>query len=213
MSQDHFIQIELLSDAAFSRGEGTAGAVDVEVEHDELGLPFLGGKTLRGLLRDSWLSMEFSGCFPELSLSWGRVFGAEADFGERCIVRIGDATVDGETRRWIEAAETRKDSLISPMAVLEALTVIRRQTSEDRITGAPAKTTLRSLRAVVRGLTLQAPLYWMKKPTPAEIRCLALSCLATRHAGLGRNRGRGHIRLTLDGDLEKTWHAAKGETS
>lgn len=208
MSQKTFIQIELLSDATFSRGEGTAGVVDVEVEHDERGLPFLGGKTIRGLLRDSWLSMHH--CFPELAQTTGRVFGPAADCDESSMLRIGDAVLDEETRRWIEAAESRPNHSISPAAVLEALTDIRRQTSEERSTGAPAETTLRAVRVIVRGLTLRAPLHWLADPTPQDVRCLSLALLATRHAGLGRNRGRGHIRMTLDGDPEKIRNAAKG---
>lgn len=208
MSRNQFIQIELLSDAAFSRGEGTAGVVDVEVEHDELGLPFLGGKTIRGLLRDSWLSMR--GSFPELAQAAERVFGPEADYDECSILGIGDAVVDEETRRWIEKAQRRSNHPISPTVVLEALTDIRRQTSEERRTGAPAETTLRTVRVITRGLTLRAHLHWLAEPSAEDIRCLSLTLLATRHAGLGRNRGRGHVRLTLDGDLEKTRNAAKG---
>jgi len=94
--------------------------------------------------------------------------------------------------------------------VLEALTDIRRQTSEERSTGAPAETTLRAVRVIVRGLTLRAPLHWLADPTPQDVRCLSLALLAARHAGLSRNRGRGHIRMTLDGDPEKTRNAAKG---
>ena len=208
MNRYQFIQIELLSDAAFGRGEGTAGVVDVEVEHDEWGLPLLGGKTIRGLLRDSWFPMGH--CFPELDEAARRVFGTEADCDECSIVRIGDAVVDDVTRRWIEAAEARENHPIPPAAVLEALTDIRRQTSEDRRTGAPAETTLRAVRVIVRGLTLQAPLHWLADPTARDVRCLSLALLATRHAGLSRNRGRGHIRMTLDGDLEKTRNAVKG---
>ena len=208
MNHSQFIQVELLSDASFSRGEGTAGVVDIEVEHDELGLPFLGGKTLRGLLHDSWLSMQH--CFPKLYLSADRIFGTDADFDENTILRVGDAVVDSEIRSWIEAAESRKSHRISPKMVLEALTDIRQQTSEERSTGAPAETTLRSVRVIIRGLKLQSPLYWLAEPTDDELRCLSLALLATRHAGLGRNRGRGHIRLTLDGVIKKTTQIAKG---
>jgi len=208
MSPNSFIKIELLSDAAFSRGEGTAGVVDIEVEHDDLGLPFLGGKTIRGLLRDSWLSL--SPCFPDLAKAGERVFGPEADFDERSILRIGDAVMEGQVRAWIEAALKRQGSHLHPAAVLEALTDIRKQTSEERSTGAPAERTLRSVRVVIRGLKLQAPLYWLEPPGTGEIHALSLALLATRHAGLARNRGRGHIRMSLDGDIEKTRRAAIG---
>lgn len=208
MSLAGFIEIELLSDAAFSRGESTAGVVDIEVEHDDLGLPFLGGKTVRGLLRDSWLSMR--NCFRELGEAGERVFGPEADVEECAILRIGDAVVDARSRAWIEAAEKRRNNPLSPVEVLEALTDIRRQTSEERTTGAPAETTLRSVRVLIRGLKLRAPLHWFQEPTEADFRVLALAALATRHAGLARNRGRGHIRMSLDGDIEKTSQAAQG---
>ncbi len=210
MSGHSFIQIELLSDTTFSRGEGTAGVVDVEVEHDALGLPFLGGKTLRGLLRDSWLSMQL--CFRERADAAARVFGFEADCDENSILRIGDAVVDEDTRRWVQTALFRENHPLCPSDVLEALTDIRIQTSEDRCTGAPAETTLRAVRVLLRGLTLRAPLFWLTPPTAEHIQCLCLALLATRHAGLARNRGRGHIRLSLDGDLAKTRNGAKGGT-
>ncbi|MDD3925071.1 MAG: RAMP superfamily protein [bacterium] len=208
MSRNQFIQIELLSDTTFSRGEGTAGVVDMEGEHDDLGLPFLGGKTLRGLLRDSWLSMWH--CFPELIEAAERVFGLEADTEERSILWIGNAVVDKDTRQWVETAEMRNNHPIPLMAVLEAFTDVRQQTSEERGTGVPAKTTLRSVRVLIRGLTFHAPLFWIATPGADDIRCLALTLLATRHAGLARNRGRGHVLLSLNGELEKTKQVAEG---
>jgi len=42
------IVVELLSDTTFGRGEPTAGEVDMEVEHDDLGLPFLGARRCTG---------------------------------------------------------------------------------------------------------------------------------------------------------------------
>lgn len=206
--QPEYLHIELLSDAAFGRGEATAGVVDIEVEHDELGLPFLGGKTLRGLLRDSWLSMQSH--FPDLWSAAKQVFGKEADLEGNSILHIANAVVDSNVHKWIQAAIQRNKG-VSPHIVLEALTDIRRQTSEERTTGIPAETTLRSIRVVTRGLTLQAHLHWIRTPERKALQCLALAALATRHAGLGRNRGRGHIRITFDGDLERTRKLAKGE--
>lgn len=44
------LKFTLKSDATFGRGDGVAGLVDEEVQHDECGLPFLNGRTLKGLL-------------------------------------------------------------------------------------------------------------------------------------------------------------------
>jgi len=201
------IVIELLSDTTFGRGEGTPGVVDVEIEHDHYGLPMLGGKALRGLLRDSWLAME--GCFPGLHEAALHVFGPPGDLEGASILRVGDALVEEEARGWFVSAVERSHHPIAPSAILEAFTEIRQQTSEDRITGSPARKTLRSVRVALRGLKLVAPISWLRAPTPSELQCLALALLATRHGGLGRNRGRGHLRMTLDGDLKKTRELAR----
>lgn len=203
------IAIELLSDTTFGRGEGTPGVVDVEIEHDDYGLPMLGGKALRGLLRESWLTMQDH--FPELGDAARRVLGPHGDVDETAILRIGDAMIEQSARAFFIAAVTREHHPLPAAAVLGALTEVRMQTSEERETGAPARETLRAMRVALRGLQLEAPLSWLAEPSSRDCQCLALAILATRHGGLARNRGRGHLRLTLDGDLERTRALARGE--
>jgi hypothetical protein len=198
--------IELLSDTTFARGEGTAGVVDVEVDHDDLGLPVARGKRLHGLLRDAWLSMRPH--FPELAQAACRVLGEEADLDERSILRVGDGTLPEEVGAWVRYAVGRERHPLRPELVLTTLTDIRRQTAVSRATGAPEETTLRSSRVVLRGTRLTAPLHWLAEPGTDEVRCLALCVLASRHGGWQRNRGRGFLRMTLDGDLPTTRQAA-----
>jgi hypothetical protein len=205
------IVIELLSDTTFGRGEATAGAVDVEIERDRYGLPMLGGKSLRGLLRDSWLSLQ--PYFPDLLHAAHQVWGPHGDVGETSILRIGDAVIEESARVFFVAAMQRESHSVPEEIILAALTDIRTQSSEERKTGAPADATLRSVRVVLRGLKLFAPLVWLAPPTPAASQCLALAVLATRHGGLGRNRGRGHLRLALDDDLRWTRSLAAGGAS
>jgi hypothetical protein len=202
--QPSFLQLELLSDSTFSRGEGAAGVVDTEVERDEFGMPFIGGKTVRGLLRDSWLSM--SQHFPGLVEAAEHVLGRSQAADESCRLRIGDAMVPSAIRAAVRGAAKREEHPLSSGAILDAFTSIRYQTAEDRGTGAPDITTLRSSRVVLRGFVFQASLFWLDnyQPTTADVRLLALCALATRHGGLLRNRGRGHIRMTLDGSIETT---------
>ena len=198
------LEIELLSDTTLGRGEGTAGEVDVEVEHDELGLPVAGGKLIRGLLRDEWLAMR-EVMRQGLEEAERRIFGQEGEtLGERNILRIGDGVVGEAERAWFAWAVQGRESRITSRDVLLSLTEVRRQTSVERESGAPAETTLRATRVVIRGLKLHAPLNWLEEPRPEDLRCLALSALGVRHAGLGRHRGRGHVRLALEGDLKLT---------
>lgn len=196
--------IELLSDTTFGRGEGTAGVVDVEVEHDAYGMPYIGGKSIRGLLRDSWLSMEAH--FAELREAAARVLGHSQAFDDVCRLRVSDAALPRDLRDVVRQAVERTESPISPSAMLEAFTTVRHQTAEDRATGAPDTTTLRSSRVVLRGFVFESKLAWLDgyAPTTADCQVLALCALSCRHGGLLRNRGRGHLRVTLDGDLDRT---------
>jgi len=208
MTTPTHITVELLSDTCFSRGEGTPGAVDVEIEHDELGLPHISGKTLHGLVRDTWLTMARS--FEELHEAGLRVWGPVGDLDETSILRFGDAQLDASVREWLTWAEKRTQNPLSPQSVLEALTDVRCQTSEERPRGAPAESTLRSVRVALRGLKFSAPITWIAEPMEADLQCLAVSVVGTRHAGLGRNRGLGFVRLLLDGDRDLTKSLANG---
>src|SRR5690606_38318748 len=55
------LRIELLSDSAFGRGDGVAGLVDSEVEHDtRTGLPFIKGRTVKGLLVEACADLLYA---------------------------------------------------------------------------------------------------------------------------------------------------------
>lgn len=211
MESPQRLVMALLSDTTFGRGEGTVGEVDVEVEHDDLGLPFLGGKALHGLLRDAWLTM--AAAFPTLMPAAERLLGPSGDLAEMAILRIGDAVVEDGVRQWIAAAVRNQDHPLAAADILRALSDIRWQTSEDRKTGGPATGTLRTSRVVIRGLKLEAQLGWLAQPGSEELRVLALAALGTRHAGIGRNRGRGHVSLAVNGDADYTRILAEGKSS
>lgn len=209
MARPEALTLTLLSDTTLGQGRGTPGEVDVEIEHDRRGLPVVRGKVIHGLLRDAWLSM--SRCFPELEGAAFRLLGAEADLDESCILRIGDGVVPRAVQDWVDWAQGRAYNPLTPQDILHALTAIRQQTALDRQTGALEPTTLRASRVALRGLAFSAPLLWLQAPGADDVRCLAMLALATRHMGLGRNRGRGLVCLSLDGDPANTRRLAQVE--
>ena len=199
------ITVDLLSDTTFYQGGGTPGVVDIEIQHDELGLPYLSGKTVRGLILDSWLSL--CGYFPELEQAAKRIFGSPGEMFPTSILRIGDAVVASNVREWVTWAERGQPHYARTSY---RFTDVRFQISQDRDTGVPKKGTLRATRVIIRGVRLESPLIWLEEPTQDELRCLALGVLACRHAGLGSNRGRGWVSLSLNGDIEWTRQCARG---
>jgi hypothetical protein len=195
------LQLRFLSDTCFSRGVGSGLAVDIDVDHDVHGLPVVTGRTVRGLLRDTWLSAAVA--FPALDRPAERVLGVDRDDAGTAILRFGDAGLDTTTRAWVAAALGRDGGSLGPHDIRDALSVVRDQTALDRW-GAPREHSLRRIRAWRRGLALNAPLSWNDEPTDDELSVLALAALATRHAGLSRTRGLGHLEITIDGDLDET---------
>lgn len=207
------LQVDLRGDATLGRGDGVAGLVDVEVEHDAAtGLPFVRGRTLKGLLVEEcgnilW-SLQAQGATPEVLHRcegaalrlFGRPGSARADTAG---MTVGDGTLPANLTRAVRA-EIQAGRL-SPAEVLESLTAVRRQTAIDEETGAPARETLRAMRVVLRGATFTVPLLFADAPEPTERALLAACVRGLRRLGTGRNRGRGLVTCRLiDGGTDVT---------
>ncbi len=208
------LKFELLSAATFGRGDGLPGLVDREVEHDRNGLPFLRGRTLRGLLAE-----ETDGLLDMLGIDRSQTQHDERkkkwkDAGDRLlgiggrmtdetgIMRVGDACLPEGVRRLIAVSlEARQQATggLTPTDVLESLTAIRRQTAMTPF-GAPETASLRAMRVVLPGTIFEARLTFDHSPNERERALLAASILAWRRAGTGRNRGRGRLRAWIQDD-------------
>ncbi len=193
------IKITLKSAATFGSGSGVPGLVDREIEHDPQGFPFLRGKTLKGLLAESAENVVFAlkqiqeNEQTKNDVNWDEV--KEQIFGkggrgtdERGSLHIGDAQLSADLRATAQGW-SKED-------VLYSLTGIRRQTAinED---GAPDHASLRSMRVLLPGVELEAPITFDKPLAPEQIHLLTAAVLDLRRAGTGRNRGRGWLKAEL----------------
>ncbi|MGA2264348.1 MAG: RAMP superfamily CRISPR-associated protein [Acidobacteriota bacterium] len=196
------LQLTLKSAAAFGRGDGVPGLVDNEVDRDQYGLPFLRGRALKGLLAESAENIIFAFSKQKVE-KWRQpkesLFGLPGSGLEgRGILHVGNGCLPKNLRDLI--LFRMKDpgpGDLSPSEVFEALTGIRRQTAVNHL-GAPERGSLRSLRVIIRGVVLEAPLIFNRSPTDDEWALLAGSVLGLRSGGLGRNRGRGRISAVLN---------------
>lgn len=200
------IRITLKSAATFGRGDGVAGLVDREIEHDDYGFPFLRGKTLKGLLAESAENILFAlkVSKEDTKNPWrvakNKLFGIGGrGLEERGILHIGDAQLPAELRAEVKSKIESKQW--TKEDVLYSLTGIRRQTAinED---GGPDHATLRSMRVILPGVTLEAPIHFDKSPTETQLQLLTAAVLDFRRAGTGRNRGRGRLTAELAGGDE-----------
>jgi len=202
-NQGLVLKLELLGDAVFGRGDGIAGLVDQDVAHDALGLPFLHGRGVKGLLRarcQEVLSALQPSLAPDRMQHFrdteAYLFGRRgSDLDADAALAFGPACLSDQLSRALQPLiDARR---LTADDVLTALTSIRRQTSIDEFTGAAAEDTLRSVRALRSGLVFRAPVY---APADLDARArglLAASVMAVRHVGARRARGMGQARATL----------------
>jgi hypothetical protein len=199
------IHLHLKRDATFARGDGVAGLVDEEVEHDAAtGLPFLRGRTLKGLLAEECanilfaLSRQKNSAYTQFESAAKFLFGQPGStLDDDAMMHVGSAMLPEELRNAVEADVKANPPRLTPAEILESLTAIRRQTAVDEETGAPEEGSLRSMRVVLRDTPFVAQLSFDKDPDDTAKALLAACVLSLRRAGTGRNRGRGRLKAQL----------------
>lgn len=208
------LELCLKTDATFGRGDGVAGLVDAEVEYDpETGLPFLRGRTLKGLLVEECanilyaLGNERAKPFNEAGQF---LFGsAGSTLADDASMHVGPAQLPEQLR--LAVLDEVKAKKTTTATILDSLTTIRRQTSIDESTGAPEKGSLRAMRVVLRDTAFVSQLEFEELPTDKAQALLAACVLALRRAGTGRNRGRGRLEARLKDetgtDCTEKWFA------
>ena len=203
MADRYEIRLTLRSDATFGRGDGLVGLVDTEIEQDmKTGLPLLRGRTLKGLLVEACADLLFAveqarqGVPSVLQEAAAFLFGVPGSTkAANARLRIGRAQLPSALRHAIVHTIARDE--IDRTEVLNALTVLRRQTAIDETTGAPEEATLRATRVVLRGTPLRAPLRFVETPSEEALALLAACLQAFHRAGTSRNRGRGRLSARL----------------
>lgn len=196
-----YLRIKLLSDTSFGRGDGVAGVVDNEVEHDsETGLPIVKGRTIKGLIVEACADILFglSKCNPAahdlFKKAANNLFGVPgSDLESGGILHFHTTTLPQDF-----AQKVRKPQY-TPMQVLETFTSVRRQTAVDPERDTPKDQTLRATRVVIRKTVFHAPISAERPLNDEEFALLAACASTMRHAGLNRTRGLGNIQTTLEG--------------
>lgn len=215
---NYTIIITLLSDTTFGRGDGVAGLVDQEVEHDRYGFPYLRGRTLKGLLseecdnlvdvlpddsqRQHWqkISNELFGVPGSTLDTQGKIHLEDACLPNDLRTEIA-AQIDSEEKE--KQRNNKYKPNLTPTDILESLTTIRRQTAINTETGISADHSLRSARIILRELIFESSILFKtgldenSEDDQDMLALLTVGTLALRRIGSGRNRGKGHVKCSL----------------
>jgi len=196
------LHFTLRSDATFGRGDGVVGLVDQEVEYDpKTGLPFLRGRTLKGLLVEECANILYATTgqpgHDRLEKAARFLFGSGGStIKEAGHLHVGPARLPKVLRKTVQTDIEAKR--LNPAEVLASLTDIRRQTAVDDQTGAPDEGSLRAMRVIIRQTPFMARLSLDREPEDDDSLALLNACVMAFHrAGTGRNRGRGRLQATL----------------
>jgi CRISPR/Cas system CSM-associated protein Csm3 (group 7 of RAMP superfamily) len=198
--QTYKLKITLLSDTTPGRGDGVAGSVDVEVEHDDYGMPFLRGRSLKGLLVEEWANLRFAleqagGNLTRWDKAAYTLFGRPGStLDDGAAMHVGHARLPADLHQAI-VTDLRRGKYQSA-DVLDALTDVRYQTAVD-LTGKPVDGTLRAMRVILRKTAFEATLRFPEKPSDDVLALLSACVHAARRLGTARNRGRGRVKMRL----------------
>lgn len=192
------LQLELLSPTLVGSGEGFGAVIDADVVFDDLGLPYIPARRIKGCLREAAETVEqmLAAAGISFDLNIAETFGViGTDTG---VVTFANLTLAEYVANaiWLDHLMKQYGTLLSPEAVLEVFTELRQQTAIDDEIGIAQKHSLRTVRVLTPGLTFVGEVR-IDSPDPAVVDTLALACLNLRRIGTKRNRGYGDVACCL----------------
>ena len=188
------LKIQMQSMLLPGAGGGSA-VVDTETVRDEYGIPYIPGRRLKGVLRES--ALEASEMCKLAGLNWITESDVETAFGaseERLIVR--DCRIEGyeAMKPWLAWCFAEHGSIVNWQSVLDWFTTVRSQTALDN--GVAKDGALRNMRVIEKKLIFTGVLENAGDNAAAET-VAALACANLRRMGTLRNRGLGEVVCSL----------------
>lgn len=189
------IQVKLLTETIFGSGHSIPGSVDLEVVHDEYGLPFMKAKTFKGNFRDAMQDItKFIGN-KKCKRLMEKLLGQEDDgVNVWRTLKFSDCMLNKNIKNILEYGVNKSE--INSLEVKEALTEIRSFTSiEDD--GSYKEGSLRHMRVVKKDLVFYVDLYCNRELLEEELSLIAITSKYLKHIGTMRTRGKGEVECRL----------------
>ncbi len=199
---DYVLQITLQSSLTSAAGEGRVGLVDRDVAFDEVGLPILPGRRLKGLWREAYRDVaEAWALNRQSSIPVDQIFGEPGqkpgDGDASLYIANAELQEAPSLKPWLAYLQHHKIQKLHPDDIVQHFADIRTQTAIDRQTGAARENTLRLTRTLQAGLVFRAPLRFVEPPDEALLKALSLGAAALQHIGTARTRGLGKVCCRL----------------
>ena len=193
------IHITLYSDLCSGNGYSYYGTVDSEAEHDDLGIPFIPARRLKGCLRECAKLLRDAGLWEESTDPLNYLFGVSGDDSTKGI-KIENAYISGyeQIKVGLKLLQENKEikKYISPYEVLDLFSDVKAQTRMEN--GVADDNSLRFTRTIHQfsPFDKENRLEFIAKveyPDGQEDK-LKQICKSLRHIGMNRNRGLGCVK-------------------
>ena len=187
--QKYIMQIQLLSDTLIGSAEGYGAIIDKDSVFDEVGLPIIPGKRIKGILREQAELLEKFGGLNSVVELFGKsgLVDKNTEYLSVSSFTLADYQANKEYLKYLI-----QEGQISRSEVIEYFTTLRMMTSIDK-DGIAADTSLRTFRVLNKGLVFTGELHFEPSQKIYFDSIISLS----RRIGSMRNRGLGHIQCKL----------------
>lgn len=204
-------KIKTLSPILPGNGQTFGSLIDSDVVFDEIGLPIIPAKRIKGLLRDSAIEVldmfKLSNTTNKLDLSEtnneynlvNSIFGLPGESRQACL-NIDNLYIIDYAVIYKEIEDlliSKYNKFINKNDIIENFTEIRKQTSIDPTTQTAKKHSLRTIRVVKKGIEFETN-FVINYNIEEAIPLLVLATKNLKRMGTKRNRGFGEIKCSLE---------------
>ncbi|MFX0548666.1 RAMP superfamily CRISPR-associated protein [Hathewaya histolytica] len=193
-----YIEVETLSESIFGNGQSATNIVDLDILHDDYGIPYFKGKTFKGKLREEVeeiVKIIRENTKKDLSNYVDDIFGKQGEgFESLTNFKFSNCTIKEKIKNCLIYGQEKK--MFTKKDVLESLTEIRSFTSMDE-KGMAKKGGLRQVRVIKKGLKFYVDIHCIRDIESMEKYLIAAGASSLRHLGLMESRGKGYVKCKL----------------
>ena len=195
----YVLEIKLLSSLSSAAGVGRVGLVDRDIAFDDLGLPIIPGRRIKGLWREAYRDVtdawqQNGEKYTPIEKIFGDSGGGYDD--RNACIHIANAELENASslKKWLEYLQHHKIQKLHADDVVQQYATVRAQTAIDRKSGAAKENTLRFTRTLKPVYVFRAPVRFTATPNTELENALALGAAALQHMGTARTRGLGRVQ-------------------
>ncbi|MCD4786099.1 MAG: hypothetical protein K8T10_19940 [Candidatus Eremiobacteraeota bacterium] len=211
------IKIQLLSDTLVGSGEGWGSYIDSDVVFDELCIPYIPARRIKGCLRES--AQEIAEFLTQAKFVKSLKDDIVDILGEPGKTESSPLIIDNlypddyqELKEWIKWGMEEFPLIVSREAIRDCYTVVRQQTAIEtgekekndkngQSPGVAKEGSLRTLRAIKKGGVFEGEINLCNVGLHEKAKnLLALASANFLRMGTNRNRGLGEVFCTIENE-------------